>query len=228
MAFAGLQSKVAVVTGGAGGIGTVYGGALVEAGAAVALADLDGAGARAAAAKLASAGHRAIGVQLDITDPATRPAVEALLRGADVVLHNFRVGVAERLGIDEETVARLNPGAVHCHASAFGSTGPRAAAPGNDALMQAVTGFERAIGGDGNDPTAATWIPIDMSGGWVAAAGILAGLYARAAILLPRALMTFLCVWVAFPRRTRIASWLWAVVLGTPIISAYSVTVIAP
>jgi crotonobetainyl-CoA:carnitine CoA-transferase CaiB-like acyl-CoA transferase len=46
--------------------------------------------------------------------------------------------------------------------------------------MQAVTGFEQAIGGAGNDPIAATWIPIDMTGGWIAAAGILAGLYARA------------------------------------------------
>ncbi|HET9970873.1 MAG TPA: CoA transferase [Streptosporangiaceae bacterium] len=47
--------------------------------------------------------------------------------------------------------------------------GPRAALPGNDALMQAVTGFERAVGGAGNEPLAATWIPIDMAGGWVAA-----------------------------------------------------------
>jgi crotonobetainyl-CoA:carnitine CoA-transferase CaiB-like acyl-CoA transferase len=77
-------------------------------------------------------------------------------------------------------VARLNPSAVYCHASAFGSSGPRRAFPGNDALMQAVTGFERAIGGGGNDPIAATWIPIDMTGGWVAAVGMLAGLYARA------------------------------------------------
>ena len=46
--------------------------------------------------------------------------------------------------------------------------------------MQALTGFELAVGGDGNDPIAGTWIPIDMSGGWVAAIGMLAGLYARA------------------------------------------------
>jgi crotonobetainyl-CoA:carnitine CoA-transferase CaiB-like acyl-CoA transferase len=70
---------------------------------------------------------------------------------------------------------------VYCHASAFGTTDGRASLPGNDALMQAVTGFERAVGGAGNDPLAATWIPIDMSGGWIAAAGMLAGLYARAA-----------------------------------------------
>ena len=135
---------------------------------------------RAAAYAIAACQRGKRSLALDITDPASRPVVEALLRSADVVLHNFRVGVAERLGIDAESVAALNPGAVHCHASAFGSRGPRAAQPGNDALMQAVTGFEVANGGAGNDPTAATWIPVDMSGGWVAAAGILAGLVARA------------------------------------------------
>jgi len=95
-------------------------------------------------------------------------------------MHNFRVGVSTRLGIDEATVARLNPTAVYCHASGFGTYGPRAAFPSNDALMQAVTGLERAVGGAGNDPLAPTWIPIDMAGGWVGAIGMLAGLYARA------------------------------------------------
>ena len=135
---------------------------------------------RAAAYAIAARKRGKRSVALEITDPATRPVVERLVRSADVVLHNFRVGVAERLGIDARAVAALNPGAVHCHASAFGSRGPRAKQPGNDALMQAVTGFEVANGGEGNDPTAATWIPVDMSGGWIAAAGILAGLVARA------------------------------------------------
>src|SRR4029450_7710938 len=102
---------------------------------------------------------------LALSRPQARPGVDALLRTADVVLHNFRVGVAERLGIDAESLAAVNPGAVqcharaggaerrgidaeslaavnpgavHCHASAFGGRGPRAAYPGNDALMQAV------------------------------------------------------------------------------------------
>ncbi|MGW1028572.1 CoA transferase [Streptomyces sp. NPDC002577] len=141
----------------------------------------DGEAMRAAAYAVAACQRGKRSLALDIGAPAARPVVERLLTWADVVLHNFRVGVAERLGIDEETVARLNPDAVYCHASAFGTTGRRAALPGNDALMQAVTGLERAIGGAGNDPLAATWIPIDMSGGWVAAIGILAGLYARAA-----------------------------------------------
>ena len=117
---------------------------------------------------------------LDISSPQARPVVEKLLAWADVVLHNFRVGVAERLGIDAATLARLNPDAVYCHASAFGGFGRRALFPGNDALMEAVAGTERAIGGAGNDPIGATWIPLDIAGGWLAAAGMLAGLYASA------------------------------------------------
>ena len=134
---------------------------------------------RAAAYAVAACQRGKRSLAMDINAPEARPVVEALVRWADVVLHNFRVGVSERLGIDEATVARLNPRAVYCHASAFGTTGPRATLPGNDALMQAVTGFERAVGGAGNDPIAGTWIPLDMAGGWVAAVGMLAGLYAR-------------------------------------------------
>ena len=146
----------------------------------------EGEAMRAAAYAIAACQRGKRSLALNIGAPEARPVVEQLLSWADVVLHNFRVGVAERLGIDSETVARLNPDAVYCHASVFGTTGRRAAFPGNDALMQAVTGFERAVGGAGNDPLAATWIPIDMSGGWVAAAGMLAGLYAQASPARPR------------------------------------------
>jgi crotonobetainyl-CoA:carnitine CoA-transferase CaiB-like acyl-CoA transferase len=137
---------------------------------------------RAAAYAVAACQRGKRSIAIDINAPAARPVVEALIQWADVVLQNFRVGVSTRLGIDEATVARLNPGAVYCHASGFGTTGPRASFPSNDALMQAVTGLERAVGGAGNEPLAPTWIPIDMAGGWVTAIGILAGLYARATI----------------------------------------------
>lgn len=140
----------------------------------------EGEAMRAAAYAVAACQRGKRSLALDLGAPDARPVVERLIGWADVVLQNFRVGVAERLGIDAATVARLNPGAVYCHASAFGPRGPRATQPGNDALMQALTGLERAVGGAGNDPIAPTWIPLDVTGGWVAAAGILAGLYARA------------------------------------------------
>jgi crotonobetainyl-CoA:carnitine CoA-transferase CaiB-like acyl-CoA transferase len=134
---------------------------------------------RAAAYAVAACQRGKRSLALDLGAPEARPAVEGLLRWADVVLHNFRVGVAERLGIGADRVAELRPDAVYCHASGFGPRGPRSKLPGNDALMQAVTGFEVAVGGEGNDPLAGTWIPIDMAGGWVAAIGMLAGCYAR-------------------------------------------------
>jgi crotonobetainyl-CoA:carnitine CoA-transferase CaiB-like acyl-CoA transferase len=142
---------------------------------------LEGEAMRAAAYAVAACQRGKRSLALDLGAEAGRPVVERLIRWADVVLHNFRVGVSERLGIDEATVAALNPGAVYCHARSFAATGPRARMPGNDALMQALTGFEWALGGEGNDPLGATWIPLDMAGGWMAAAGTLAGLYARAA-----------------------------------------------
>jgi crotonobetainyl-CoA:carnitine CoA-transferase CaiB-like acyl-CoA transferase len=141
---------------------------------------LEGETMRPAAYAMAACQRGKRSLALDLTAPEARPVVDRLIRWADVVLQNFRVGVAERLGIDEATVARINPRAIYCHATAFGPVGPRAAFPGNDALMQAVTGLERAVGGEGNDPLAPTWIPIDMAGGWTGAIGMLAGLYARA------------------------------------------------
>lgn len=135
---------------------------------------------RAAAYAVAACQRGKRSLAVDITAPAARAVVDRLLGWADVVVHNFRVGVAERLGIDAATAITRNPAVVHCHATAFGTTGPRARYPGNDALMQALTGMERAVGGAGNEPVAATWIPIDMCGGWVGALGALAGLVAAA------------------------------------------------
>jgi crotonobetainyl-CoA:carnitine CoA-transferase CaiB-like acyl-CoA transferase len=99
---------------------------------------------RAAAYAVAACQRGKRSLALDISAAEARPVIERLLTRADVVLHNFRVGVAERLGIDAETVARLNPDAVYGHATAFGTTGRRAAFPGNDALMQGTTRLRRA------------------------------------------------------------------------------------
>jgi crotonobetainyl-CoA:carnitine CoA-transferase CaiB-like acyl-CoA transferase len=179
---AGLLDGVRVVDFSAFVAGPLASQVLADLGADVVKVEpLEGEAMRAAAYAVAAAQRGKRSLALDISAPGAREVVERLIRWADVVLHNFRVGVAERLGIGAADVGRLNPRAVYCHASAFGASGPRAAAPGNDALMQALTGFERAVGGSGNDPIAATWIPIDMCGGWVGALGALAGLYRAAA-----------------------------------------------
>ena len=136
---------------------------------------------RAAAYAVAACQRGKRSLAMDVNAPEARPVVDALIRWADVVLHNFRVGVSERLGIDEATVARLNPRAVYCHASGFGTHGPGALPPGSEALRRGGPGSERAVGGGGTDGTAGTWIPLDMAGGWVAGVAMLAALYARSA-----------------------------------------------
>ena len=93
--------------------------------------------------------------------------------------HNARVGLAERLGYDEATVRSANPEVVYSFASGFGETGPRALLPTNDQLMQALSGIEAGQGGTDRPPTFLVWGAVDVTGGWLAACGVLAGLYAR-------------------------------------------------
>ena len=69
----------------------------------------EGEAMRGAAYAIAACQRGKRSLAIDINAPEARPVVERLIAWADVVLHNFRVGVSERLGIDEATVARLNP-----------------------------------------------------------------------------------------------------------------------
>ena len=87
-----LENKVAIVTGGAGGIGRVYARALAEAGASVVVADLNGEGATEVAAQLTGDGLKAIGVRVDVTDlDSARAMVEAAraaFGGLDILVNN--------------------------------------------------------------------------------------------------------------------------------------------
>lgn len=124
-----LDGKVAIVTGGAGGIGQVYGRALAEAGAAVVLADLNGDGARTVAAALEADGFRALGVQVDITDrdSTTAMATQAtsVFGGVDILVNNAAL-MAEIPQVDIldlppewfDRVMRVNVlGAINCTAA---------------------------------------------------------------------------------------------------------------
>ncbi len=92
------------------------------------------------------------GVALDLKNPASRPAVEALVRWADVVHHNLRMPAARRLGLDPDSLRQINPDIVFCHTSSYGPTGPRADWPGYDQLFQSSCGWELEGAGEGNPP----------------------------------------------------------------------------
>jgi crotonobetainyl-CoA:carnitine CoA-transferase CaiB-like acyl-CoA transferase len=126
-----------------------------------------------------SAGQRGKrAVALDLKAPGAPAVLERLFRWGDVVHHNSRVGLAERLGYDEAAVRAVNPGVVYSFASGFGASGPRARLPANDFLMQALSGVEAGMGGAG-PPTFLSWGAVDVTGGWMSACAILAALYTR-------------------------------------------------
>jgi crotonobetainyl-CoA:carnitine CoA-transferase CaiB-like acyl-CoA transferase len=131
-------------------------------------------------------------VALDLKSPGATKVLHRLFEWSDVVHHNARVGLAERLGYDETTVRKTNPNVIYSHASGFGSHGPRARLPANDHLMQALSGVEAAIGGDGQPPTYLGWGAIDVTSGWMAACAVLAGLYARRRTGIPQSVTSTL------------------------------------
>ncbi len=109
--------------------------------------------------------------------------IEALMRlvsGADVFVQHFRPGVAERMGIGEETVRRTAPDILYVSISGFGFEGPYAAKPVYDPLVQALSGLATVqAGSDDERPRLVRTILPDKLTGLAAAQAIAAGLLAR-------------------------------------------------
>jgi formyl-CoA transferase len=118
-------------------------------------------------------------VALDLKDPAGRATLHRLVRTADVLLENYRPGVAAKLGADYETLRAVNPRLVHASISGFGQTGPYAQRPGFDLIAQGMSGVMSVTGEPGGDPVKAGVPVSDLSAGLFCAIGILSALHAR-------------------------------------------------
>lgn len=120
-------------------------------------------------------------VVLDLEDDADRALARTLVSRADVVVENFRVGALDRYGLGYDDVRALNPRAVYCSITGFGS-GAGAALPGYDFLVQAVGGLMSITGEPderGGVPSKAGVALIDVLAAKDATMGILAALHAR-------------------------------------------------
>jgi crotonobetainyl-CoA:carnitine CoA-transferase CaiB-like acyl-CoA transferase len=120
-------------------------------------------------------------VVLDLKDEEGRRASRALIRTADVVLHNLPPGRARQFELDRESVREVNPAAVWCCVSALGSDGPEAALTAFDLVAQGVSGLLLANAqGSGSVPQRAGGIAMaDFTAGLLAAIAALAGLVGR-------------------------------------------------
>jgi crotonobetainyl-CoA:carnitine CoA-transferase CaiB-like acyl-CoA transferase len=106
--------------------------------------------------------------------------IKQLLAKADVMLHNFRPGVMDRIGLDYETVKTINPQIVYAEVSGYGNEGPWKDLPGQDLLLQAVSGLTWLTKNESDDPTPMGVAVVDILAGTHVAQGILAALYQRA------------------------------------------------
>lgn len=116
---------------------------------------------------------------IDLREPAARPLVEALVRNADVLIENFRAGAAEALGVGYAELSVLNPGLVYCSISGYGRSGPDAARPGYDFVVQAESGLMSITGEATGEPHKVGVAVADLATGQNAAIAILAALRHR-------------------------------------------------
>jgi crotonobetainyl-CoA:carnitine CoA-transferase CaiB-like acyl-CoA transferase len=119
-------------------------------------------------------------VELDLKDPHGRAAFEDLVRGADVLLENYRAGVLARLGYDWETLRGLNDQLVYCAISGFGQTGPDSQAPAYDQIVQGLSGMMSITGTPETAPLRVGFPACDSVGGLMAAFAISSALVGRA------------------------------------------------
>jgi crotonobetainyl-CoA:carnitine CoA-transferase CaiB-like acyl-CoA transferase len=116
-------------------------------------------------------------ISIDLRDEAGRERFESLVRISDVVFSNLRGDQPAKLRLLYEDLKHLNPRIVCCSLSGFGMTGPRAREGGYDYMMQGLAGWMQLTGEPDGPPTKSGLSLVDLSGGYVAAIAIMAGLW---------------------------------------------------
>jgi crotonobetainyl-CoA:carnitine CoA-transferase CaiB-like acyl-CoA transferase len=117
-------------------------------------------------------------ISLDISVPAGRFVFEALVKVSDAVYSNLRGDVPGKIRITYDDLKSLNPAIVCCSLTGFGTTGPRAAEPGYDYIVQGLAGWMDITGEPDGPPTKSGLSVVDWATGYVAALALLAGLRA--------------------------------------------------
>lgn len=116
---------------------------------------------------------------VDLKDPDGKAVLLELVKTADVFLQNYRPGVARRLGVDYETLSKINPRLVYVSISGYGEDGPYLNRPGQDLVLQGMSGAMLSAGREGEPPNAAGQYLVDGITAYTAFEGALAALLHR-------------------------------------------------
>ena len=119
-------------------------------------------------------------VTLNLKDPRGLSAFNRLAETVDVVVENFRPGVAARLGVGYESLRGINPRLIYASISGFGQDGPLSQRPAYDIIAQAMSGLMSMTGAPDGPPTRVGESYGDLCAGLFASWGILAALQGRA------------------------------------------------
>lgn len=119
------------------------------------------------------------GMVLDLKLEADHAVLMKLVRDADVLVHNFRPGVPERLGIGFAQLSALNPRLVYCSVTGYGSQGPLKAKAGYDQVLQTMTGMCAMQGKAGGPPEILYGSVVDYYASALVAGGVASALYER-------------------------------------------------
>jgi crotonobetainyl-CoA:carnitine CoA-transferase CaiB-like acyl-CoA transferase len=118
-------------------------------------------------------------ISLDLRDQKAKEVVLRMVREADVLVENYRPGVLQRLGFGYEDMKAINPRLVYCSCSGYGSSGPYLKRPGQDLLLQAMSGMTMLSGGAGTPPTPMGSAIVDQHAAALAAFGVVTALMSR-------------------------------------------------
>ena len=115
------------------------------------------------------------GIVLDLKTEDGKNALKRLIKDADVLIENYRMGTMEKLGLGYDALREINPGLIYCEVSGFGRTGPYAHRGGFDLIAQGMSGLMSITGeGHGREPVKVGAPVSDITAGIVAAMGIAA------------------------------------------------------
>lgn len=119
------------------------------------------------------------GVVVDFSTPAGAAQVIDLIRDADVMIENFKLGGLAKYGLDYDSLAAINPRLIYCSITGFGQTGPYAPRAGYDFIIQGMSGLMSVTGAAGGAPQKVGVAVTDVFTGVYAATAILAALVQR-------------------------------------------------
>ncbi len=118
-------------------------------------------------------------IALDFRQEADREIVIDLVKQSDVLVENFKLNGLQKYGLDYATLKEINPRLIYCSITGFGQTGPYAAQPGYDFIVQGMSGMMSITGEPGREPQKIGTALADIMTGLYATIGIQAALWQR-------------------------------------------------